>query len=362
MNKRKGSLYIYTFIIFMICISLMSILLILNDRDNIAIGEAETSGIMPIINDGFEYSLELITNDLYSYDFSSNLTYISKRNIEYILTDDNKYKGKFSYKNNALNLGFRELYFKDFKDISYRYTVTDKYTYEVKIDIYRSGNKWVVEVDVENDDLNINEKLKRNVDLNVDAYFNPMLKYKNIPEYLSGIYVVGNAINLSNYIQGINSPFIDIENMTFSYNNPILITENSEIDISNFYLKDAPLNTIIIAKENVSLFASDPRKNIFKGTIISLKDMNFLNPLVLNGIVYVGGDINGENLSFNAQPIKLLDFTSDNYETYYKILDALKITNFKEAVKVNIGKDILHNLNFDGFKEIIVDNLEMEYK
>lgn len=362
MKKRKGSFYLYTFIIFMICISLISILLVLFNKDYIIKGKEEMSGFYPIEVDALDYSLDILNKELYRFKYSEKLTFVSRTNIDYCLSESNKYTGKFIHRNELLNLSFYELFIKNFNNTTYNYTITDIYTYDVTLNFRKNNKDIVVGVIIYNNDLNIKKEVIKKVRLNTLAYFNPKLKYKSTPDYLNGIYVIGNYNNVFQYIDGDKILNFNITENNFSFANPILISNQKNIDISNFYLDDIPVNTILIVKEDSTLYSSQINKNIFNGLIIAENNIEFSNEIIVNGSLYVKGDIDGKNLIFSSEPNKVLDFTSSDYRLYYEILDSLELTNFQNSNKVTDAKDIFHNIKINGFKEIYAEELYFEYK
>ncbi|MFV0503615.1 MAG: hypothetical protein ACK5LT_06575 [Lachnospirales bacterium] len=353
---RKGSAYIYVMVIGTFFVTAILISFDLVNSKNEIYTNKNSIAMYPLTVDALEVVVdrcnELITSEV---DYNRFYRYLGKNkpintNNAIYVKGTNNYDGEFILNNNEVNKVYKQLVdvtWNKFTDNNYRiqYNVEDTSSYDVEVVIDKDfHNDYYAIADVKNLTSNISTSYQSKLEFISTNSFKPIFQYKEIPYFVTnGINIVDSSdVDGYNYVEELN---MNLPQNEFSIGNPIVICDDRTIDISNFYVGNTPIATIIVGKD-INLFSSDISKNEFKGFVFA-KNLLFSSEVNFSGCIYANtlksdGNLNYTNVDY------LLDLMTDDLT--YLLMDELGVTNFKGGSSdIN---DILKNIEIIGAREI----------
>lgn len=418
MKKPKGSSYVFIIVVMTVITIMISTSLNISiyhmvttnaykkDSNNYYIALLGAEKVLNMINNNFQNNLYNIKKET-----TKTILYENLEEISYYKIDDfqNKYNGDFhlKQKDTTNKIGDKDTYYKEayIKAINYftELYLADKKSFSYEVELSEEDfNKYTVYITISknlnienefkvlskaknlgtNNSITLEGKLKikdvQNEEIIYETYnFKNILEWFNYPMYIKGLVVKNNSTILGEYSENTNVNFsniinnnVQLEDTLWSVEYPVIYSNelSTDIDISQFYVDEKPIPTIIInANENghIKLSYSDANKNYFKGLIVSAGNIviNENIDIHLEGNVFCGNSVYLENTNLNL--IKntnlIFDINTEQISDKRKILDKFNITSFNEMLELETSKNgvkiekILNNAKIN-INSIMINN------
>ncbi len=379
-QKKQGFTYVLVIIIVTISTSLIT-MMYYSSKESI-----QTTKLYTNYSSNYNMAvsgIEKLESELnfYLYQNIDNLllktnNYMQLQNLNKILfLEDNQFN--FKMINTAHNVGEKNVYYKNilfiyfYSMFSTEYSNSFSYKIQNEIDEYLVTVNYILEGN-EIKALSKAENLSNGTSTEVSAIIslekgyekaNPTFKWGDVTTpFLYGVTCRSITVGVNSTFTGeiIEDDIVNFENyLNYGEDENILISSNIDINSLNdeYY--------IIFSKDDLTITNSGSKN--FKGLIVSLKDINFIDcNTEITGNVIAKNNINISNSNINVikDSDAIFKINYKNNKLYFSLLDSMKITNFRNVNEivhtVNGIEEVLSNIQFNNIKSTEIQKLQFK--